>query len=161
MYVYIYIYIHVIISLSLSLYIHIWFNVIYTYIYIYIYTDRERGRDTLILIYTESSQIEPYARLSDLRFQSLDLGRLLQDIMVRPISILLWIIPIKICWLKLCRKFTMDMIVKPLHTNMMLEPVKPSEIQNLCTEIGRTMASMRQGNTYWFVQTFDRSLPET
>ena len=47
------------------------------------------------------------------------------------------IIPTKICRLNISGKFTMDMRTPPLKFKILLES-KPSETQNLSTEIGRT-----------------------
>ena len=45
-------------------------------------------------------------------------------------------IPAKICWLNLSGKFSVHMKIPPIGIKIMLES-KPSEVQNLSTEIGR------------------------
>ena len=58
------------------------------------------------------------------------------------------IVPNKICWLKLSGKCPMDMRIPPLRIKIKYASVKPSEIQNLSTEIGCT-PDTQGGRSAW------------
>ena len=63
---------------------------------------------------------------------------------VRPISLLILIIPTEIPWLKTSREFPMDMRIPPLRIKSLLESNPPKSIICVCTgtEIGRCVSQV-------------------